>query len=224
MKQGVIIVAGGTGQRMGGEIPKQYLELDGKPIIIHTLEKFFQFNPQMKVVLVLGAGHLSYWEAISHSHVYGSRVEVAFGGKTRYESVKNGLTFIENELIVGIHDAVRPLVSQKALERCYEVAENEDSGIPVLEIDETVRKIGPDGHSTHLDRSVLRKVQTPQVFKSEMIKEAYKQPFDPSFTDDASVFQSLYGKVTLVRGNQENIKITTPTDLQMALALIQTLE
>ncbi len=224
MKQGVIIVAGGTGQRMGGEIPKQYMKLDGKPIIIHTLEKFFQFNPQIKVVLVLATRHLIYWEAISHSYVFGSKVKVAFGGNTRYDSVKNGLTFIEDEIIVGIHDAVRPLVSKKTLERCYGVAENEASGIPVLEIDETVRKIGPDGNSTHLDRSVLRKVQTPQVFRSEMIKEAYKQPFDPAFTDDASVFQSLYGKVTLVRGNQENIKITTPIDLQMARALTQTLE
>ena len=224
MKHGVVIVAGGTGQRMGSEIPKQYMELDGKPIIIHTLEKFFHFDPYIKVVLVLGAGHLSYWEGISFSDEFGSRVEVVPGGETRYESVISGLKSMEDDLIVGIHDAVRPLVSLKTLERCYAAAEKEDSGIPVLEMDETVRRIGIKGESMHLDRTELRKVQTPQVFKSKMIKEAYRKSFDLAFTDDASVFESLYGKVTLVEGNRENIKITTPTDLHMALALIQSLK
>ena len=224
MKYGVVIVAGGTGQRMGSDIPKQYMELDGKPIIIRTLEKFFCFDPHIKVVLVLAAGHLGYWESISLSHEFGSRVEVVPGGETRYESVKSGLNFMGDDLIVGIHDAVRPLVSIETLERCYAAAGKEDSGIPVLEMDETVRRVELNGHSTHLNRTELRKVQTPQVFKSKMIKEAYRKPFDLAFTDDASVFESLYGKVTLVEGNRENIKITTPTDLHMALALIQSLE
>ena len=224
MKHGVVIVAGGTGQRMGSEIPKQYMELDGKPIIIHTLEKFFHFDPYIKVVLVLAAGHLGYWETISLSHEFGSSVEVAPGGETRYESVKSGLKFMEDNLIVGIHDAVRPLVSLETLERCYASAAESGSGIPVIEMDESVRLVKEEGHSVQMDRSGLRRVQTPQVFKSELIKEAYKQPGEEKFTDDASVYESLFEKVVLVEGNRENIKITTPTDLQLASILIQFVE
>ena len=191
MKKGVIIVAGGSGYRMGGDIPKQYLDLEGKPVLVHTLERFFYFDPHMKIVLVMATDHQRFWNTIASSYDYGSRIEVATGGETRYISVKNGLRLIDDGLIVGIHDAVRPLVSQQTLKRCYEVAEEKGSSIPVTEMDETVRMVGEQGHSVHMDRSILRRIQTPQVFKSEMIRKAYNQPFQPSFTDDASVFDEI---------------------------------
>jgi len=220
----VVIVAGGSGRRMERDIPKQYLDLQGKPLIIHTLEKFLQFDPGMKVVLVMASGHRKFWDVISISYDQGSGMMVAAGGETRYDSVKNGLQYIDDGLIVGIHDAVRPFVSHETIARCYAAAGKTGSGIPVMEMDESVRMIQSSSQSVHMDRLKLRRVQTPQVFKSEMIKDAYRQPFDPAFTDDASVFESQYENITLVEGNPENIKITTPTDLQLASVLIGTKE
>ena len=220
----VVIVAGGSGRRMERDIPKQYLDLQGKPLIIHTLEKFLQFDPGMKVVLVMASGHRKFWDVISISYDQSSGIVVAAGGETRYDSVKNGLQYIDDGLIVGIHDAVRPFVSPGTIARCYAAAGETGSGIPVMEMDESVRMIQFSNRSIHMDRLKLRRVQTPQVFKSEMIKDAYRQPFDPAFTDDASVFESQYENITLVEGNPENIKITTPTDLQLASVLIGTKE
>ena len=224
MKRGVVIVAGGTGRRMESEIPKQYMELNGKPVILHTLEKFFQFDPDIKVVLVMADDHRKLWNGISLFHKYGSRVEIVPGGESRYDSVKSGLRFINDGLVVGIHDAVRPLVSRDTLERCYSTAAERGSAVPVIEMDDSVRMVGDHGSSVHLERSKLRRVQTPQVFKSELLKEAYGQTCDPAFTDDASVYESLFEKVVLVEGNWENIKITTPTDLQLASILTQSVK
>jgi 2-C-methyl-D-erythritol 4-phosphate cytidylyltransferase len=224
MKKGVIIVAGGSGHRMGGHIPKQYLDLAGKPVIVRTLDRFFDFDPQMKIVLVLAKGHMEFWNTISKNYNYGSRIDVAQGGESRYRSVKNGLQLMGDGLMLGIHDAVRPLVSHHTLKQCYEIAAEKGSCIPVTDMDETVRMVREQGHSEHLDRSILRRVQTPQVFKSELIRKAYDQPCKPAFTDDASVFESIYGEVSMVEGNRENIKITTPIDLQLAALLIRSVE
>lgn len=224
MKKGVIIVAGGSGHRMGGHIPKQYLDLEGKPVIVRTLDRFFDFDPQIKIVLVLAPGHMELWNTISKNYNYGSGIDVTQGGESRYRSVKKGLKLMGDGLLLGIHDAVRPLVSRHTLKQCYEIAAKNGSCIPVTDMDETVRMVREQGHSEHLDRSILRRVQTPQVFKSELIRKAYDQPYKPSFTDDASVFESIYGEVSMVEGNRENIKITTPIDLQLAALLIRSLE
>ncbi|HER07758.1 MAG TPA: 2-C-methyl-D-erythritol 4-phosphate cytidylyltransferase [Bacteroides sp.] len=216
----VVVVAGGEGRRMKSDLPKQYMDLAGKPLIIHTLERFLAFDPQIRIVLVMAATHRHFWDVISISYDLGTEITVAPGGKSRYESVKNGLACIEADCIVGIHDAVRPFVSLATIERCYASAASEGSGIPVIGMDESVRLTGSGNGSTHLDRSRLRRVQTPQVFISEMLKKAYMQPYRSSFTDDASVFESFYKKVTLVEGNPENIKITTPVDLQLAALLV----
>jgi 2-C-methyl-D-erythritol 4-phosphate cytidylyltransferase len=216
----VVVVAGGSGQRMGSQIPKQYLDLEGKPLIIHTLEKFFTYDPEMKVVLVMAKSHLKFWDVISISYKRGPGIVVALGGGTRYESVKNGLQLIEDGLVVGIHDAVRPLVSLDTISRCYEAAAKTVSGIPVVDMDESVRMIRENGKSVNLERRKLKRVQTPQAFRSEQIREAYSQTGDPSFTDDASVYESLFGQLTLVEGNSENIKITTPADLRLASLII----
>ena len=224
MKRGVIIVAGGSGHRMGSDLPKQYMDLAGKPVIVHTLERFIDFDPHMRIVLVLAKDHRGFWNDISGAFAHDRGIILTSGGETRYESVKSGLQHLEDGLIVGIHDAVRPLVSMDTLKRCYGLAAEKGSCIPVTEMDETIRMIGKPGHSVHMDRSTLRRVQTPQVFKSEMLRKAYQEPFDPAFTDDASVFESLYEEVYTVEGNRENIKITTPVDLQLAEVLIRSLE
>lgn len=216
MKRAVVIVAGGQGHRMGGEIPKQYQELEGKPIIIQTLQQFYRFDPLMDVVVVLAQKHRNLWNAMATHHAEISRVKLAIGGVTRFHSVQNGIQLIKDGVIVGIHDAVRPFVSLETLERCYNTANKSGSAIPVIDMDESVRMLKENNSSVHMDRSTLKRVQTPQVFRSEMIREAYKLTDDHSFTDDASVFESHFGKVTLVDGNRQNIKITTPTDMQLA--------
>jgi 2-C-methyl-D-erythritol 4-phosphate cytidylyltransferase len=219
VQQGVVLVAGGTGRRMGSGIPKQYRDIAGKPVILHTLERFLDFDPDMAVVVVLAPGHGEYWEKIAP--FAGDGVVLAAGGETRYDSVKNGLQQMDPAVeVIGIHDAVRPLVSRETLVRCYASAAAKGSGIPVIGMDETVRIMKEGGHSTHLDRSLLRRVQTPQVFRGERIRKAYGLPFHPAFTDDASVYEALYGEVKLVAGNPENIKITTPADLMLAAQLL----
>lgn len=220
MKRAVLIVAAGSGRRMGGELPKQYMKIQGKPVLVHTLEKFRQFDPEMMVVMVLAPAQKMFWEQLSAAYEPTRGITLAAGGATRYDSVKNGLVHIETGTLVGIHDAVRPLVSQETLQRSYDAAHRKGSGIPVIEMNDSVRMLGGKGGSMHMDRSRLRKVQTPQVFRSDRIKQAYLQPFDPAFTDDASVYESEYGMVTLVEGNIENIKITTPFDLQLASLLM----
>lgn len=220
MKRAVIVVAAGSGSRMGGGLPKQYLQLQGKPVIIHTLEKFRNFDAKMMIVVVLAPEHRELWEDVAASYDICKDLVIAEGGPSRYDSVKNGLSRIREDGLIGIHDAVRPLVSRDTLLRTYEAAQNKGSGIPVIEIEETVRRLDARGGSTHMDRSLLRKVQTPQVFRSEQIKEAYQQAYNSAFTDDASVYESVYGKVNLVEGNRENIKITTPIDMQLASLLI----
>ena len=215
----LVVVAGGSGQRMGSALPKQYLDLQGKPIIIRTLERFCLYDSRIKIVVVLAKNHLKFWEKICSSSEAAMGSKVVTGGENRYDSVKNGLKEISDGCIVGIHDAVRPLVSLETIGRCYRAAAETGSGIPVIEIFESVRLITESG-SENLERANLRKVQTPQVFKSELIREAYEHGFAPSVTDDASVYESHHGQPTLVAGNPENIKITKAADLTLASLII----
>lgn len=215
----LVVVAGGSGRRMGGTVPKQYLPLRGKPIIIHTLERFYQYDPRIKIVVVLAKNHRKFWDEIASASEAAIGSELVTGGKNRYDSVKRGLQLIPDGCIVGIHDAVRPLVSQETIGRCYRAALEFGSGIPVFEMDESVRRITAMG-SENLERANLRRVQTPQVFRSELIREAYECSSAPSVTDDASVYESIHGELTLVSGNPENIKITKPIDLELASLII----
>ena len=218
----VVIVAGGAGHRMGSEIPKQYLELDGRPVILHTLERFLEFDPHIHVVFVIAKAHRKYWEKITRNEPSLERFDVATGGETRYQSVLNGLQCVKDGWIVGIHDAVRPFVSQATLERCFSTAKETGSAIPVTDMEETVRSVTEKGGSEHMDRTRLKRVQTPQVFRAELIREAYENTRIPDYTDDASVFETIHSQVTLVEGNRENIKITSPLDLQLATLLLTT--
>lgn len=220
MNKYALIVAGGKGLRMGGELPKQYLPLgDGKLILMHSLEAFYTYDPHIELILVLPAEHRSFWEELCHKHHFTIPHRMANGGETRFHSVKNGLELIPDSGLVGIHDGVRPFVSPEVIARCYETAEANQAVVPVVEVVETVRHL-TDGSSETVNRNEYRLVQTPQVFDIAILKKAYSRNYTPSFTDDASVVEAMGVTVTLVEGNRENIKITTPFDLKIASALI----
>jgi 2-C-methyl-D-erythritol 4-phosphate cytidylyltransferase len=220
MKKFVIIVAGGSGSRMGTEIPKQFLELCGKPVLMHTIQVFHDFDPESKIILVLPEDQQQFWKGLCLKHSFSLLHQVVSGGKTRFHSVLNGLSQIEDEGIVFIHDGVRPLVSRETLDRCLETAQKLGNAIPVLPVTESLRKLAGDLNIS-VDRSQYFSVQTPQTFRCEQILEAFQQDFDPAFTDDASVAEKAGFTIQMVEGNRENIKITTPIDLIFAVALLE---
>ena len=212
-----LIVAGGSGKRMGSDLPKQFLEVAGKPIILHTLEAFQRYDASIRFIVVLPAAHRSLWESIAGE--WASKVTVVEGGAERFHSVKNGLAAIEGDGCVAIHDAVRPLVSTSTIEQAVEKARKHGGAIPVVPVVESVREVNAE-KSQPFDRNRLRLVQTPQCFDLGTIKAAYARDFSPSFTDDASVYEAAGNTIALTEGNRENIKITTPADLQIAEALL----
>lgn len=215
LEQFVIIVAGGLGVRMGTSTPKQFLCIKEKPILIHTIQKFFDYNPLINIVLVLPNEHFSTWENLCTKHNFNIEHTLISGGETRYQSVKNGLDAIKSNCIIAVHDAVRPLVSTSLIEKCFTVAENKGNAIPCIGVNETVREISLNG-SKQLNRNNIKLIQTPQVFDSEMLQNAYKLPFNTSFTDDASVIEKAGYKINLIEGESQNIKITTDFDLKFA--------
>jgi len=220
MKKFVIIVAGGSGNRMGSEISKQFLELCGKPILMHTLQAFHDYDPESAIILVLPEDQKQYWKGLCLKHSFSLLHQVVSGGKTRFYSVLNGLSQIEDEGIVFIHDGVRPLVTWETLDRCLETAQKYGNAIPVLPVNESLRKLEGD-QNISVDRSQYFSVQTPQTFRSDQILKAYEQDFDPAFTDDASVAEKAGFAIQMVEGNRENIKITIPIDLIVAEALLK---
>lgn len=215
----VIIVAGGIGNRMQSEVPKQFLLLKNKPILCHTIEKFNSFDMSISIVLVLPENQFEYWKDLCKKYSFTIDHQLVKGGETRFESVKNGLDLISDDQLVAIHDGVRPLISENVIKNCFLKAEDSGASIPVVSINESLRSLTNDG-SRIINRDEIKLVQTPQVFKSSIIKKAYNQAFQESFTDDASVLESDGGSVTLVDGNRENIKITQALDLKIAEALI----
>ena len=217
----VILVAGGSGKRMGSDIPKQFLLLNLKPVLMHTLERFAKTFPEANIILVLPKDQIQYWNELVTKFNFNIHHQVVEGGSERFYSVKNAIDHIPENFsgVVAIHDGVRPMVSSKTIQNCIDAAKENDSAIPVIPLTDSIRKI-ENGHSFHQNRNVYRLVQTPQCFKYEILKKAYNQPFSPVFTDDASVVESLNYKISLVEGNVENIKITTPTDLLIAEAFL----
>lgn len=220
MKKFILIVAGGSGNRMGTEIPKQFLELCGKPVLMHTIQVFHDFDPECRIILVLPKDQQPFWDGLCQKHTFSLSHQIVSGGKTRFHSVLNGLSQIDGEGIVFIHDGVRPLVSKETLDRCFNTAKKSGNAIPVLPANESLRKLEGD-QNISVDRSMYFSVQTPQTFQSEQILEAFRQNYDPAFTDDASVAEKAGFAINMVEGNLENIKITTPTDLIVAEALLQ---
>ena len=218
-KRGVIIVAGGSGRRMGGALPKQFMMLDNEPILARSINRMHEALPAAEIVVVLPEEHVELWKNIA-ARFDVARHKIAIGGKERFHSVKNGLAALSDEVaIVGIHDAVRPLASKKLIIKLFLEAENNTAVIPVVAPIDSYRIVEGD-NSRIIDRSALRMVQTPQLFQAEALRKAYEQPFSTAFTDDASVMEAAGHKVTLVEGERENIKITTPSDMLIAEAII----
>lgn len=214
----VIIVAGGKGLRMGKEIPKQFLLLKNKPILMHTIERFVSWDKNCEVVLVLPQSQHDYWSSLCDTHNFNHNIKLTTGGETRFHSVKNGLAIATGDLI-GIHDGVRPLVSHNTITACYQMAQEKGNAIPCIPVNDSLRKI--EGEENRMvDRSQYQRIQTPQVFQSSIIKGAFKQDFSNAFTDDSSVIEKNGETVCLVEGNEENIKITRPVDLAIAEVLL----
>lgn len=220
----IIIVAGGKGTRMGGNLPKQFLPVGGKPILMRTIERFYEYSRELNIIVVLHHDMQDYWQRLCDEHHFEILHKIADGGASRFESSKNGLAHIpDNEDgVVGFHDGVRPFVSTEVIDRCYEMAHEEYTAVPVMPVVETLRHVDDrDGSSFTVDRKMYRAVQTPQVFDIRLAKQAFNQPDRPTFTDDASVIESLGVRVNTVKGNRENIKLTTPFDLRLAEFLIK---
>lgn len=219
MKRYAVIVAGGQGLRMGSELPKQFLCIGGRPILMHTLEAFHRFDEAMQLILVLPHDHQVLWHILCEEYAFSLPYLLANGGETRFHSVKNGLACITGNGVVAIHDGVRPFVSTEVLERCFSTVTTQQAVLPVVSLVDTMRELTSEGSRT-VNRDAYKLVQTPQVFDVALIKAAYEQPFNPFFTDDASVVEAFGKQPTLIEGNRENIKITTPFDLRIAEALL----
>lgn len=218
----IIIVAGGKGLRMGGDLPKQFMPLHGKPVLMHTIERFRAYSDELKIILVLPHEQQDYWRQICQKHNFTIEHTVVDGGQTRFHSSQNGVAAVPDDAtgVIGIHDGVRPFVSEETIARCFEAARQFGAALPVLPVTDTLRRVTDDG-GYNVQRNNYRTVQTPQTFDAQLLKQAFKQPYSDNFTDDASVVEALGHKVTMVDGNRENIKLTTPFDLVVAEALIK---
>lgn len=214
MTTSFIVTAGGIGTRMGVNIPKQFIEINGRPILIHTLKKLHAFNSQAQFLLTLPADWVEFWKNLCKIHDFNLDIQIVEGGQERFHSIKNALKFATGE-IIAIHDGVRPLVSHQTLQDLIESVSKYEAVIPIAGIKESVRLI-KENVSEPINRDTLKIVQTPQVFKKKLILKAYESDFSDTFTDDASVVEKLGVPIQLIQGNDENIKITTPLDLKLA--------
>ncbi|MDR0681201.1 MAG: 2-C-methyl-D-erythritol 4-phosphate cytidylyltransferase [Dysgonamonadaceae bacterium] len=223
MKKYVIILAGGKGLRMGTDIPKQFLLLREKPVLMHTIEVFYNYDPYIRIILVLSEEQKNYWKLLCEKYQFTVEHQITYGGETRFHSVKNGLQLIiDEDSLVAIHDGVRPLVTQKIISNAFETAEKGKSAYPVIPVPDTLRRLLPNKKNRLVDRSKFFLVQTPQVFSSKMIIRAYHTDYFPEFTDDVSVAEKRKScKAIMIEGSRENIKITTPVDLAIAEAILK---
>ncbi|MDR0694946.1 MAG: 2-C-methyl-D-erythritol 4-phosphate cytidylyltransferase [Prevotellaceae bacterium] len=219
MKRSVIIVAGGSGQRMGAQMPKQFLLLAGMPVLMHAIRQFHCFDPGMPLVVALPPAHISTWTQLCAEHRFTIPHTVTAGGGTRFDSVKKALHALPGTDWIAVHDGVRPLVSPALIARCFETALKHGAAVPVIPLSNSLRMLEAGGN-----HSVLREnyciVQTPQIFRARWLKNAYRAPCCPSFTDDASVVEAAGYKIALAEGSRENIKITEPVDLKIAELLV----
>lgn len=212
----IIIVAGGSGKRIKGNIPKQFIEVNGKQLIVYTIERFFAYNPLINMCIVVHKDYLHHLNDLLKKHFPDKSIATTIGGDTRFYSVKNGLNLIENpNAVVGIHDAARPMVSVETIKRCFETAAQKGNAIPVVDVNESIRVIENNSNKA-VNRTNYKVIQTPQCFHINAIKKAFEQEYSSLFTDDASVLEKTGEKIFLVEGNTENIKITHDTDLILA--------
>lgn len=218
----VVIVAGGSGKRMGIETPKQFLELAGRPVLMHTIERFKSYNESIEIITVLPENQLRHWVELQKKYSFNVPQTLVKGGQHRFFSVRNGLKFVNAPGLVAIHDGVRPFVSIDTIRACFETAEKQGNAIPVISPTDSLRLLSENG-SVPVSRFSVKQIQTPQVFSADLIKKAYQQEYRLEFTDDATVLEALGVKINLVEGNRENIKITNPEDLLISKALLSTL-
>jgi len=219
MTKYAIIVAGGTGSRMGGNLPKQFMLLKDKPVLYYSLKAFLDAYDDLKIILVLPAAFTDLGDEIIDAYFDKERIKIAIGGDTRFQSVKNGLGLIESESIIFVHDAVRCLVSAELIHRCYEVAMETGTAVPVIPSKDSVRILSDDGHAV-MDRNRVMLVQTPQTFHSKILLPAFDIDYKDKFTDEATVVEAYGLRVSLVEGDETNIKITRPVDLLIAENLV----
>lgn len=219
-KKYAIIVAGGSGLRMGADIPKQFLELGGFPVLMHTIRKFYEAYPEIIIKLVLPQAQQEYWAGLCQRYNFNLAHDVVNGGASRFQSVKNGLdSIVEQSGIVAIHDGVRPFVNSRIIHECFEVAATTGNATAAVPLKDSIRLL-ENGYSKAVERAAYRIIQTPQTFKLELIKKAFETPELTFFTDDASVFEHAGHSINLIEGSYENIKITTPEDLILGEALL----
>lgn len=211
----VIITAGGIGRRMQSSLPKQFMLVNDKPVLMYTLERFYHFDPKAQLVLTLPSDWLNYWEGLMAEYDFHVPHRIVEGGKERYDSIKNALDVCRGE-VIAVHDGVRPLVSEDTLKTCFRAVINEDAVIPTIPLSESIRQKMEEDDTKAVKRSDYLIVQTPQCFKREALLKAYKQPFHEGITDDASLVEEVGYKIYTVSGNDENIKITTQSDLKYA--------
>jgi len=221
MKRYAIIVAGGSGTRFGAPVPKQFVPLEGRPVLMRTIDQFHQAG-NVEIVLVLPASQQRYWQELCRQHGFDTPHTVVQGGDSRFQSVKNALAVLRPEPgdLVAVHDGVRPLVSVELIGKIYQAAARSGAAVPVTPVTDSVRQLDGRGSSRALPRASLRAVQTPQAFDALRLKRDYDVPCDPFFTDDASVWERAGGQVTLVEGETTNIKITHPVDIVVAQHLL----
>lgn len=219
MDRYALVVAGGSGKRMGTDIPKQFMELAGKPILMHTISRFREFDKSLKIIVVIPKKQFGYWDDLQKKHSFKINHIITEGGDTRFFSVRNGLRFVADSGLVAIHDGVRPLVSTKTIERCFDAALKYGNAIPAISPADSIRMTtGSD--SVPVKRDHIKQIQTPQIFHADLIKRAYLQEYEDDFTDDATVLEKTGERIILVEGNRENIKITTAEDLTLAEVLL----
>ncbi len=219
MRRFVLITAGGSGQRMKTDLPKQFLEIAGKPLLMHTFEVFLRFDQALEFVLVLPENTFDFWKESCLKHNFRQPHQLAPSGPTRFHSVKSGLRLVPNDALVAIHDGVRPLVSVEVIERVFHLAQKMGNAVPSVAVNESLR-LTDHALSKPLSRDKVRMIQTPQCFRADLIKKAYNRNYDETFTDEATLFEADGHRIHLTEGNRENIKITTPADLKIAAALI----
>ena len=220
MKRYAVIVAGGQGVRMGADRPKQFLEIGGKPILRHTLERFLAFDPEIEVIVVLPEAQKAWWRDYCRQNGFLQRYSMVSGGITRFHSVQNALKYVGEDGVVAVHDGVRPLVRRALLERTFEAAQQWQAVVPAVPVVESMRKMEGETDSVPVKRDGMLLVQTPQIFDAGVLKNAYRQAFSTAFTDDASVVEASGVPVHIVPGDRINLKITTPEDLQVAAGLL----
>jgi len=217
-----IIVSGGTGNRMESQLPKQFIELKGLPILMHSISAFHKNSDSIKIILVLNKAHQNIWEGLRIKYNFNIPYTLVYGGNSRFESVQNGLNFIvDNEKnleksLIAVHDGVRPLINQHLINDAYLSAQNMGSAVPAIKSRDSIRIIANDGRSKSIDRASALLIQTPQIFLATQLSKAYQQAFEESFTDDASVIEKSGYPIHIIEGDIRNIKITYPTDLIIA--------